>query len=186
MGILDDVETGASTWHDTLENLRSKRGFHDLRIFVLSCAGNDKDLASRVYNCMLWLGLKIAPVSDQSSVVKSFCDLLEQHLQFEEGERDMVLMHHDIKAIFDDGSDENHSCSLQIFGDDNMTAMSKTVGYTAAIGTKLILDGDISKKGLLLPTNKDVYIPSLGLLKKEGVVFEEQVHIHDDYDDQVV
>jgi saccharopine dehydrogenase-like NADP-dependent oxidoreductase len=186
MGILDDVETGASTWHDTLENLRSKRGFHDLRTFVLSCAGNDKDLASRVYNCMLWLGLKIAPVSDQSSVVKSFCDLLEQHLQFEEGERDMVLMHHDIKAIFDDGSDENHSCSLQIFGDDNMTAMSKTVGYTAAIGTKLILDGDISKKGLLLPTNKDVYIPSLGLLKKEGVVFEEQVHIHDDYDDQVV
>lgn len=93
----------------------------------------------------------------------------------------MVLMHHDIKARFDDGSHENHSCSLQLFGDDKMTAMSKTVGYTAAIGTKLILEGDITKKGLLLPTSTEVYTPSLDLLKKEGVVFEDHVHVEDDY-----
>jgi alpha-aminoadipic semialdehyde synthase len=185
MGILEDRETGANTWHDTLENLQTERGFKDMRSFILSCAGYDKELASRTYNCMLWLGLKTAPVSDPSSAVKSFCDLLEQNLRFEDGERDMVLMHHDIKANFEDGIAENHSCSLQLFGDDNMTAMSKTVGYTAAIGTKLILDGCITQKGLLLPTSKVVYTPSLDLLKKEGVVFEEQVHI-DDYDDEAV
>jgi len=181
MGILDDRETGAATWHDAIENLQGDRGFHDLRSFILSCAGNNKELASRVYSCMLWLGLKIAPVSDPSSIVVSFCDLLEQHLQFEDGERDMVLMHHDIKASFDDGSAESHSCSMQLFGDDSMTAMSKTVGYTAAIGTKLILEGDIAKKGLLLPTTKDVYTPSLDLLHKEGIIFEEQVH--EEYDE---
>ena len=87
MGIFDDKETGADTWHDTLQNLQAERGFHDLRTFILSSAGNDKELASRVHLCIIWLGLKIAPVSDPSSVVKSFCDLLEQHLQFVDTER---------------------------------------------------------------------------------------------------
>ncbi len=64
-----------------------------------------------------------------------------------------------------------------------MTAMCKTVGYTTAIGTKLILDGGITSKGLLLPLSKEVYIPSLDLLKKEGVIFEEYIHIvEDDFD----
>ena len=185
MGIFDDKETGAATWHDTLEKLGADRGFNDQRSFILACAGSDKDLASRAYSCMLWLGLKVAPVSDPSSIVKSFCDLLEQHLQYEENERDMVLMHHQIKAGFGDGSTEHHTCRLQLFGDKNMTAMSKTVGYTAAIGTKLLLDGDISKKGLLLPTSKAVYTPSLELLRKENVVFEDHVHVEDHYDEAV-
>lgn len=182
MGILNEQETGAATWHDTLEKLQAEAGYHDIRTFILACAGNNNELASRAYNCMIWLGLKVAPVSDPSSIVRSFCDLLEQHLQYEDGERDMVLMHHDIKASFDDGSAESHSCSMQLFGNDSMTAMCKTVGYTAAIGTKLILEGDITKKGLLLPTSKDVYTPSLDLLNKEGIVFEEHVHVDDDYD----
>jgi len=89
-------------------------------------------------------------------------------------------MHHDIHASFDDGSVENHLCSLQLFGDNKTTAMSKTVGYTAAIGTKLILDGVITSKGLLLPTTKDVYTPSLDLMKKEGAIFEVSVRVEGD------
>jgi alpha-aminoadipic semialdehyde synthase len=181
MGLFSDRETGATTWHDTIQNMQAKRGSHDQRSFILSCAGGDKELASRVHKCMLWLGLKSAPVSDPSSVVKSFCELLEKRLQYEDNERDMVLMHHDIHATFDDGRAENHSCRLQLFGDDKMTAMCKTVGYTAAIGTKLILEGEIASKGLLLPTTRDVYIPALDLLKKECVMFEDNVRIEGDF-----
>lgn len=177
MGILDDRATGASTWHDTLEKLQRDHEFHDLRSFILSSAGGDTELASRAHDCMIWLGMKIAPVSDPSSTAKSFCDLLEQHLQFEDGERDMVAMNHYIKARFDDGSTESHSCKMQLFGDDKMTAMCKTVGYTAAVGAKLILDEYITKKGLLLPTTKDIYTPALGLLAKEGIVFDEKVSV---------
>jgi hypothetical protein len=183
MGIFDDVETEGSTWNKTLENIMNKRGYSDLGSLVLSCSGDDKDLATRVSDFMLWLDLNNSRVTDPSSIVKSFCDILEHYLQYEENERDMVLMHHSIKAKFGDGSVENHSCSLQLFGDSKMTAMCKTVGYTAAIGTKLILEGDCAnKKGLLLPTSKDVYIPSLELLKKEGITFEDHVHIECDYD----
>jgi alpha-aminoadipic semialdehyde synthase len=51
------------------------------------------------------------------------------------------------------------------------------VGYTAAIGTKLILEGNITNKGLLLPTSKDVYVPALKLLEKEGIIFDEHVQV---------
>ena len=181
MGLFSDGETGATTWHDTIQNLQAKRGSRDQHSFILSCAGGDVDLASRVHKCMLWLGLKSTPISDPSSVVKSFCDLLEKRLHYGDNERDMVLMHHDIHASFDDGSAEIHLCNLQLFGDENTTAMCKTVGYTAAIGAKLILDGDIASKGLLLPTTRDVYIPALDLLKKECVIFEDSIRTEEDF-----
>jgi alpha-aminoadipic semialdehyde synthase len=187
MGMFDDRKTGSATWFGTLQNLQVERGFSDLRSFIFSCSGGDKKLASRVYDCTHWLGLISTPVSttvsDPSSIVKSFCAVLDQNLQYKGNERDMVIMHHGIQANFDDGRIENHSCSLQLFGDDKMTAMCKTVGYTTAIGAKLILDGGITSKGLLLPLSKEVYIPSLDLLKKEGVILEENVHIvEDDFD----
>jgi len=186
MGLFEQEETGAASWNEVLENLSAKRGFEDLRSFIKYCSNGDKVLAARTNGALEWLHMKSdTPVSDPSSVVKSFCDVLEQHLQFAEGERDMVLMHHDIKASFCDGSAEHHKCQLQVFGDGKMTAMCKTVGYTAAIGTKLILDGDISNKGLLLPTSKSVYVPSLDLLSKEGLVFEEQVRHYKDLDEAV-
>lgn len=180
------IRIPAATWHDLLEELRVRRGFSDLRSFISSCSGGDRELSLRTYSCLNWLRLKdLIPVSDPSSIVTSFCDVLEQHLQFGDGERDMVLMHHDIKAAFSDGSAETHSCQLQVFGDEKMTAMCKTVGYTAAIGTKLILDGGITNKGLLLPTSKDVYVPALDLLAKEGLIFDEHVHYENEHDEVV-
>mmetsp|Transcript_22574 Transcript_22574/g.29831 ORF Transcript_22574/g.29831 Transcript_22574/m.29831 type:complete len:100 (-) Transcript_22574:302-601(-) len=87
----------------------------------------------------------------------------------------MVLMHHGIQAAFEDGSRETHHSSLQIFGDSKMTAMCKTVGYTAAVGTKLLLSEKINEKGVLLPTNKDIYEPCLEALEKEGIKFNEEI-----------
>ncbi len=149
-------------------HLQVKRSFSDLRSFIIFCSGGDKKQASRFYNCKHWLGLidttVSTAVSTPSSIVKPFCDLLEQNLQYKDNERDMVIMHCDINANFHGGRSEKHSCSMQLFGDGNMTAMCKTVGYTTAIGTKLILDGRIDSKGLLLPLRKEVHIRSLDLL----------------------
>jgi len=67
--------------------------------------------------------------------------------------------------------------SLQLYGDEKMTAMSKTVGCTAAIGTRLVLDGTVDTKGLILPLTKQIYEPALDLLSEEGLVFKESVHV---------
>lgn len=126
MGLLEDKPVGAISWYDALDKLCKANGSSDLRSYVNLCSQNNRDLALRAFNCLSWLGLKEhAPVSEPSSMVQSFCSILQEHLQFEEGERDMVLMHHDIKALFGNGTVETHSCSLQLFGDKNMTAMCK-------------------------------------------------------------
>eukprot|EP00980_Cylindrotheca_fusiformis_P022409 scaffold9279_cov68-Cylindrotheca_fusiformis.AAC.1 len=61
-------------------------------------------------------------------------------------------------AEFEDGSIEEHHSSLQAFGDNNtMSAMCKTVGFTAAVATELILSGDLDELngGLYLPKRND-------------------------------
>lgn len=52
--------------------------------------------------------------------------------------------------------------------------MAKTVGVTAAIGTRLILDGKISKRGVLSPIYKEIYVPIMKELERLGVVMIEE------------
>jgi len=91
-----------------------------------------------------------------------------------------------IKARFEGGKDETHYSSLQLYGDDNMSAICRTVGYTAAIAADLVLKGTITRKGVVLPIEKDVYEPCLLALEREGLVFDEKVIVHEDEDDGAV
>jgi saccharopine dehydrogenase-like NADP-dependent oxidoreductase len=129
-----------------------------------------------VKECLDWLGMTgdAALQSVHLSAKDLFCQLLEEKLYYGENERDMILMHHAIGAKFGDGSTEEHYSSLQSFGDRSMSAMCKTVGYTAAAAADLVLNGTLEDRhGLLLPTEKKIYTPILENLKREGIVFEE-------------
>jgi len=116
-----------------------------------------------------------------TTVVGAFCDALERKLVYKKGEHDLVLMHHTIDASFDDGDVERHHSSLYVLGNDSMSAMSKTVGFTAAASTELILDGKLNdKNGLLVPTNPAIYLPVLDKLEREGIVFTETAEVHNE------
>lgn len=179
---LDGLE---DTWDDLLENLRMSRGgFESMDDFLLVCAEDDPDEAIRFRKCLEWLGMSgNSPVyrksqQHHSSLKDLFCHVLQEKLQYKkhDNERDMVLMHHTIRAKFEDGTTEEHHSSLQAFGDRTMSAMCKTVGYTAAASTELILNGSFKgKHGLLLPTKREIYQPVLERVRKEGIVFEETV-----------
>jgi alpha-aminoadipic semialdehyde synthase len=176
MGLFDSSIAETRTWADLIEVLRTRRGgFKNVPDFVLACADENPDEADRALDTLEWLDmLGQKPVTKTTTVVDAFCDALEQKLVYEEGERDMVLMHHTIKATFDDGSQELHRSSLQVFGDDSMSAMSKTVGFTAAASAELILGGTLTgESGLILPTNRKVYLPVLERLKFEDIIFDE-------------
>ena len=54
--------------------------------------------------------------------------------------------------------------------------MAKTVGYPAAIATKMVLDGEIQDKGLVYPFKADIYRPMLNRLKLEGIQAVERSH----------
>ena len=91
-------------------------------------------------------------------------------------------MHTSIHAVFGDAVEETHHSSLQVFGDSHHSAMSKTVGYTAAAATDVLLADKTRTGGLLLPTSKDLYIPILDALATEGVSFKEDVKVSDTND----
>lgn len=52
--------------------------------------------------------------------------------------------------------------------------MAKTVGYTAAIGARLILEGRIPQRGVLSPIYKEIYNPALKELERLGIIMLEE------------
>lgn len=100
--------------------------------------------------------------------VEEFCRALQSALSYLPGERDLVLMQH----TFNDGQIVS---SLHLYGDQDATAMAKTVGLTAACGARLLMErkDELDLKGILLPVQKQVYNPVLDMLAEEGISFTE-------------
>jgi saccharopine dehydrogenase-like NADP-dependent oxidoreductase len=189
VGLFDSFPPGDSTWDDLLDTLRTRRGgIGSIDEFLLACAEDDTEVAGRARECLQWLGMTgTSPLPKAESVVDLFCDVLEEKLQYGEDEVDMVVMHHAIGAVFEDGTMEQHQSNLQCFGNQSMTAMCKTVGYTTAAASDLLLKGSLNgNRGLLLPTNKLVYDPILEAVKREGIVFSESVSLQPHFARRVV
>ena len=170
-----------SIWSNVLDELRRISGnTTNLEDFFVHCAGGDRQLAGRAWDCLQWMNMTSDNdiVQHSGPVIDLFCEKLEKYLQYEKDERDMVAMHHAISATFDDGSIEEHNSTLLTIGTESMTAMCRTVGYPTAATTDLILRGQLpGRRGLVLPTSKDIYKPTLEMMAKEGIFFQERVRV---------
>lgn len=120
-----------------------------------------------------WFGmLSDEPVPQADSVLAALTKHLELKLSFDKDERDMIIMRNDVGLRHSTGELETKHISLVVYGDPNgFSAMAKTVGYPAAIAARMVLDGEISTKGLVVPVMKEVYGPALARLKEEGLNF---------------
>lgn len=178
MGLCETIPAGGQSWEDAFATLRKKAGSsRSMEDFLLKCARDDQQLADRAKDALRWLEMEGGTkLTNDKSIIDSFCAVLEQHMEFGPEERDMVAMHTAIEATFDDGRKEMHQSSMLAFGDEKMSAMCKTVGVPAAAAADLIMSGDLDDfKGLVLPTDKRVYQPILDTCEKEGISFEETV-----------
>ena len=118
---------------------------------------------------------------NQTEINKGLCSAadvlqlaLEKKLALLPGDKDMVVMVHEIEYDLDEKAHKRIS-SLIIKGvNDQHTAMAKTVGLPLGIAAKLILDETITMKGLHIPIHKDIYEPVLIELTKNGISFEEK------------
>ncbi len=54
------------------------------------------------------------------------------------------------------------------------TAMARTVGLPLAIAAKLLLQGKIKVRGVVIPTSKEIYQPVLKELKTLGIELSER------------
>lgn len=58
------------------------------------------------------------------------------------GERDIVILRHDIGVQWPDRSTETKHVDLVVYGNpEGYSAMAATVGFPTAIATKMVLDG---------------------------------------------
>lgn len=154
----------------------------DLRCRTASYLGLEPD--DDRLDTLEWLGL----FSDQvigvegRRPVDALVGLLSRKLPLPHGSRDLVVLHHDFVARFDDGDAARREHILSTFlchgapqGSDGTTAMARTVGLPAALGAELLLTGKLRRYGALSPTDPDVYEPVLAALDAEGLTFDESV-----------
>jgi saccharopine dehydrogenase (NADP+, L-glutamate forming)/spermidine synthase len=92
-----------------------------------------------------------------------------------DGERDMIVMHHEFIAEFPKGKKEYITSTLVDYGiPGEDSSVARTVSLPAAIAVKMILDGKITDKGVHIPVSPGIYNPILDELEAYNVVFKER------------
>ncbi|KAJ6171016.1 Saccharopine dehydrogenase [Penicillium chermesinum] len=104
----------------------------------------------------------------RGNALDTLCAVLEQKMQYAEGERDMVMLQHKFEIENKDGSKEVRTSTLCEYGNpEGYSAMAKLVGVPCGVAVKQVLDGTISKKGILAPMTMDICAPLIKTLREE-------------------
>ncbi|XP_065355629.1 alpha-aminoadipic semialdehyde synthase, mitochondrial [Calliphora vicina] len=125
--------------------------------------------------CLENLGLlEDTPVVKLNTPLDTLSHYLANRLAFERQERDLVVLRHEVGIRWQDGRIEERGINFVVYGQPNgHSAMAMTVGKPAAIAAKMILDGEIQERGVVLPFTRDIYRPMLQRLRAEGLTATE-------------
>jgi saccharopine dehydrogenase-like NADP-dependent oxidoreductase len=177
LGCLDETpraDLAGKTFKDLAGMLVPRAaGRTDVAAEVAAHLGIAKD--SEPIRRFAWLGL----FSDEKlpaapTVLDVMVSRMLEKLAYAPGERDMLVMHHQFRAEFDDHR-ESITSTLVDFGiPGGDSSMSRTVSLPAAIATRMILEGKIGMTGVHAPVVPEIYEPVLGELETMGIVFRER------------
>jgi saccharopine dehydrogenase-like NADP-dependent oxidoreductase len=124
-----------------------------------------------------WLGLLSdckLPIGT-ASVFDMFTYTLKSRLVYDEGEMDLLVMHHEFEAIYPRLPRQRIQSTLIDRGDpEGDSSMSRTVGYPVGIAASLIAEGRISQTGVLRPVSAEIYVPVLAECERLGIQFKER------------
>lgn len=181
------VQLGATDDTYTLENSENMTHREFINTFLAYHPSDSIELKLREYlripqdDVQLWEKLESLDIfSDEKIGIKNATPaqilqhILEQKWTLADDDKDMIVMWH--KFIYEHNGElkERHS-SMVCMGEDRInTSMSKTVGLPVAIATKLILNGEITEKGVCVPLSKNIYAPVLEELKAFDINFVEK------------
>lgn len=138
---------------------------------------NSPEEEERILAGLKWVGIfsdeKIIP---RGNPLDTLCATLEKKMQFEDGERDFVMLQHKFEIEHKDGRKETRTSTLCEYGDPKgYSAMAKTVGVPCGVAVKQVLDGTISEKGVLAPMSSKINNPIMKELKeKYGITMVEK------------
>lgn len=183
MGFLSDDEQSflkePISWKEATQKILAAKSASesDLEAAISSKAPfKDAEEKTRLLSGLKWVGIfsdeKIIP---RGNPLDTLCATLEKKMQFEEGERDFVMLQHKFEIEHKDGSKETRTSTLCEYGDPKgYSAMAKLVGVPCGVAVKQVLDGTISEKGVLAPMNSKINDPLMAELKKYGITMVEK------------
>jgi saccharopine dehydrogenase-like NADP-dependent oxidoreductase len=125
---------------------------------------------------MDWLGLfEKTPMNKvKASPFDVIGELMMNKMMLGTEDKDMVLMLHAFKVTNADGSTEVIRSKMVDYGTlKTDTAIARTVALPAAIGVKMVLEGQIAIKGVHIPILPEIYNPVLNELEKMNIRMEE-------------
>ncbi|MCX7863150.1 MAG: saccharopine dehydrogenase NADP-binding domain-containing protein [Bacteroidales bacterium] len=113
----------------------------------------------------------------QATPAKILQNLLEEKWRLEPGDKDMIVMQHIFQYELNKQLHQITS-SLVVKGkNDEETAMAITVGMPVALATEMLMKGEITLKGVIIPVIPALYKPILSKLESLGITFVEQHEI---------
>jgi len=168
------VDLDGKTWGQIMRVLVPGSG--DLTADLCSCWNVSR--GSVEIRCAEWLGLlgdEKVPAG-ANSLLDILCVHLQSKLAYRPGERDMVLMHHELVAEYPDRL-ERITSTLTDYGVPNGDlAVARTVGLPIAIFLRLFFEGRIrGLSGVLIPIIPAVYGPILEELESIGIRMTEHI-----------
>lgn len=177
LGLLDEEEKDwiGMTYGDSLRKLMNEPVEKDLKKALSEYLRIEEN--SDIIMRLDWLGLlsdNPLPLEKGSALDILAAKMLEK-LQYEEGERDMIILQHEFIASYPGDKKERITSTLIDFGiPHGDSSMARTVGLPAAISTRLILEEKITRTGVHIPVISEIYKPILQELKELGISFKEQ------------
>ncbi len=176
LGLLDDSERTdlAGKTFKSLMALRIPKASDtgDVAAAVAEKLGLDRD--SEPMRRFEWLGLfSDEPLPEATSIMDVMVAVMLDRMSYAPEERDMLVLHHQFTAEFPDHEEAITSTMVDYGIPGGDSSMARTVSLPAAIGTRLILEGRIDRRGVLAPVHPDIYEPVLAELETMNIVCRE-------------
>lgn len=120
-----------------------------------------------------------AKIEKHGSYLEVLSAKMATKLAMNDDDRDLVVMRHEFE-IEDEKNDHKWELTSTMVASGESknqkgySIMSKTVGYTCGIATRMVLTGQIKRTGVIGPIYEDVYQPILDELEKMGIGMIEE------------
>ncbi len=169
-----DGKAGEITWAKAMQNILGSEDDSEQalrRAITKKATFNSIEEEERILAGLKWLGLFSSDHPEKrGNALDTLCATLERKMQFEKGERDLLLLQHKFEIEWADGKQETRTSTLCAYGDpEGYSAMAKLVGVPCGVAVQQVLDGVLSKKGIVAPISADVNGPLIADLLKEGI-----------------
>lgn len=129
----------------------------------------------RILAGMKWLGMfSETPITPRGNALDTLCATLESLMQYEEGERDLVILQHKFGIEWADGKTETRTSTLVDYGvPGGYSSMAKLVGVPCAVAVIEVLKhkGAFATPGLYAPMTPEINNDIMRILKDEYNIY---------------